>query len=197
MILIQAYALFYLVFYKGGENSYFIFQLVFCLLLISTPLLYDKKCDWKMNIFLKFDIICLKGKILSIGKISIKMLICLLTIGIKILLTFNWYYWFISFNWYHWWQEFLYWLSFNWYHGSLILLCFNWYHVGRICFIVTPYWSFCFGQKKGGENCFTIYLDPFVDDWQKGGELFEFICMFLWLCMFLYWYQYWYQECLF
>ena len=43
--------------------------------------------------------------------------------------------------------------SFNWYHDSLILTFFNWYHVGRICFIV--------------------YLDPFVDDWQKGGEVFS------------------------
>ena len=35
---------------------------------------------------------------------------------------------------------------------------FNWYHVRRICFIV--------------------YLDPFVDDWQKGGEVDQYICMF-------------------
>ena len=67
---------------------------------------------------------------------------------------------------------------------------FYWYHV----FIVTPYWlCFCFRQKggehyfscfwpfcwflvsnkKGEKNllfCFWFY--PFIDDWQKGGELF-------------------------
>ena len=59
-----------MVFHKGGENSYFIFQLVFCLPLISTPTLYVE--NW-----FYFGIICSKWQIF--------------TIGIKILFTFNWY----------------------------------------------------------------------------------------------------------
>ena len=49
LVFIQAYASFYLVFHKGGENSYFIFQLVFCLPLVlySTPTLYDE--EWLKN----------------------------------------------------------------------------------------------------------------------------------------------------
>ena len=43
LVFIQVYASFYLVFHKGGENSHFIFQLVFGLPLISTPILYDEK----------------------------------------------------------------------------------------------------------------------------------------------------------
>ena len=51
VFFLQAYASFYLVFHKGGENSYFIFQLVFGLPLIFTPILYDeKKTIKKMNI---------------------------------------------------------------------------------------------------------------------------------------------------
>ena len=48
-------------------------------------------------------------------------------------------------------------------------------------FDITPLLILCF-EQKGGEECF-FYLDPFVDNWQKGGEVFEFlyacfICMF-------------------
>ena len=45
---IQAYALFHLVFHKGGENVYFIFQLVFD---------FHSQTLW-MNIEFQFDIIC-------------------------------------------------------------------------------------------------------------------------------------------
>ena len=84
LILIQAYALFYLVFHKGGENSYFIFQLVFGLPLIFTPILYDEKWLKENLIWILIWYHMLKMKIF--------------TIGIKILFTFNWYYWFISFK---------------------------------------------------------------------------------------------------
>ena len=60
LVLKQAYASFYLVFHKGGENSYFIFQLVFYLPLISTPTLYDEY-------WFCFGNICFKWQILSIG----------------------------------------------------------------------------------------------------------------------------------
>ena len=28
------------------------------------------------------------------------------------------------------------------------------------------------------EHYFCVYFNPFVDDWQKGGEVFQYICMF-------------------
>ena len=66
---------------------------------------------------------------------------------------------------------------FNWYHDAL-----NWYifSIGIIMFWFdfTPCWFFLF-QTKRGEQCFIVYFNPFVDDWQKGEEVFEFICMFI------------------
>jgi len=49
-----------------------------------------------------------------------------------------------------------------------------WYHVGRIYFIA--------------------YLDPFVDDWKKRGEVFEFICIFIQEHSLVSLVFYWYQE---
>jgi len=50
-ILIQACATFHLVFHKGGEKSYFIFQLVFGLPLVCFPLPnFMMKSDWKKNL---------------------------------------------------------------------------------------------------------------------------------------------------
>ena len=149
-----------MVFHKGGENSYFISQLIFGLPLFSTPILYDEK--W------------FKGKLIWI------------LIWYHMKNTYNWYQdaYLFTFYWYQdaWFlivylqkggevfccfytslivfvllitRIFIYWLSFNWYHDSLILIFF----FGRICFIA--------------------YLDPFVDDWQKGGEVFKFICIFI------------------
>ena len=49
----------------------------------------------------------------------------------------------------------------------------------------------------------VFHFEPFVDDWQKGWEVFEFICMFivylyaclLFTCMFISKFvSYWYQE---
>ena len=110
------------------------------------------------------------------------LLVLIFTIDIKIT------YMFTSFNWY---QNF--WLNsstfilctFNWY----VLFIFNWYHdalnwyffsIGIIMFWFdfTPYLYFCL-RRKGGEHCIIIFFDLFVDDWQKGREVFEFICMFI------------------
>ena len=145
LVFIQAWASFYLVFHKGGENSYFFFQLVFCLPLVlySTPILYDEK--WLKNEY--WFLIWYQERIgnqvyLYIFQFGIKILIgffetcfqCLIYLQLAFLKIFM--------------------FTFNWYHDSLILIFFfNWYHVGRICFIV--------------------YLDPFIDDWQKGGEVFS------------------------
>ena len=40
-------------------------------------------------------------------------------------------------------------------------------------FVFTPYWFFV-SDKKGEKNLMIlVYFNPFVDDWQKGGEEFE------------------------
>ena len=44
----------------------------------------------------------------------------------------------------------------------------------------TPSWSLCLWQK-GGEKKFLFYFDPFVDDWQKGGEVFKIYACFPYL----------------
>ena len=54
--------------------------------------------------------------------------------------------------------------------------------------MISPLIDFCFGQK-GREHYFIIYFNPFVDDWQKGGEVFEYICMFQYACLFISLYQ--------
>ena len=88
---------------------------------------------------------------------------------IFVLCTFNWYVLFI-FNWYH--DALNWYFFFNWYYNVLF-----WFHPLLI--------FFCLWQK-GGEHYFIVFFDPFVDDWQKGGEVFvslyaccEFICMFI------------------
>jgi len=45
-----------------------------------------------------------------------------------------------------------------------------------------------------GRICFIAYLDPFVDDWQKGGEVFKFICIFIQEHSLVSLIFYWYQE---
>ena len=116
LVLIQVYASFYLVFHKGGENSYFIFQLVFRLPLISTPTLYDEKqiliwyhmfkmkniYNWYQD-FTYFQLVLL---------IYFFQLVSLIT-RIFILIIFQLVSWF-----------------------TYIDIFFNWYHVEKICFIV-------------------------------------------------------------
>ena len=53
-------------------------------------------------------------------------------------------------------------------------------------FYVTPLLILCFEQKGGEEYVFIwVYFYPFVDDWQKGGEEFEFVVyMHVCVCMF-------------
>ena len=60
---------------------------------------------------------------------------------------------------------------------------------------IYPPWFLCFWQK-GGENLFDVfYFEPFVDEWQKGGEVFELYACFHCLrgrsiCLFLVNYAY-------
>ena len=43
--------------------------------------------------------------------------------------------------------------------------------------LISPLIDF-FVSKKKGENIILFLLYPFVDDWQKGGRSFKYICMF-------------------
>ena len=65
-------------FIKGEKIRILSFNWYFVYLCFPLPYFMMKNVIEKWILFFKFDIICLKGKILSIGKI-----------GIKILLTFN------------------------------------------------------------------------------------------------------------
>ena len=85
----------------------------------------------------------------------------ILSIGIKILFVFS-----IGIN-----ASFtfidLYWsiLSIG-IHKKIILIC-----------LISPLYWFYVSNKKGEKNVLFL-LCPFVDDWQKGGELFVSLCMF-------------------
>ena len=116
---------------------------------------------------------CLKGKILSIGKIGIKMLICLLTIDIKmfICLFINWY------------QDF----SFSIGICSLLIgINMNFIDIFLIgiIFDLTPYWHcFCFRPKGGEHLILFVYPLLILCFEQKGGEnvLFLFGPLCWWL----------------
>ena len=56
----------------------------------------------------------------------------------------------------------------------------SWMYIAYILYwliCVHPLLIFLFRTKRG-RKLFCIYFNPFVDDWQKGGEVFQYICMF-------------------
>ena len=68
---------------------------------------------------------------------------------------------------------------------SLISCCTNLIYfflsisIKKVLFWFHPLLIFFLFKTKGGEHCFIVFFDPFVEDWQKKGEVFEFICMFI------------------
>ena len=127
-------------FIKGEKICIFIFQLAFCLPLISTPTLYVE--NW-----FYFDIICFKWQILTT---DIKIFIWIFSIGIKILFVFSQLVSMplFTFNWY----QFLkcFYVSFQLVSKCSTLTYFNWYHIWFDPLLV----SFCFyvSNKKGEKN---------------------------------------------
>jgi len=93
-------------------------------------------------------------------------------------------------------------IFFNWYLlvSQNILFIFNWYHN-----LVSKMFWYVFAYMQAELNifsllfCFWVYICPFVDDWQKGGEIFVFY-MHVYLCFSLVSSAYmsidvnWYQE---
>ena len=58
----------------------------------------------------------------------------------------------------------------------------SWMYIAYIFywFEFTPFIDSLFWTQRGRRICyFCFYFKPFVDDWQKGGEVFWYICMFL------------------
>ena len=81
----------------------------------------------------------------------------------------------------------------NWYQNKKIMLI--WYlkmclikKSSKICFdkeifkmfdLYYPFLISLFLTKRGRKfYLIWFYFDPFIDDWQKEGEVFEYICMF-------------------
>ena len=52
----------------------------------------------------------------------------------------------------------------------------SWMYIAYILIIDNPFIDSLFRTKRGRRIC-LFYFNPFVDDWQKGGEVFVFICI--------------------
>ena len=65
-------------------------------------------------------------------------------------------------------------------HFLLISWCTTliYFLIGIMLVLISPLEVFFVSDKKGKNLFYWFFFDPFVDDWQKGGEVFEFICMF-------------------
>ena len=103
----------------------------------------------------------LNDKFLQLVSFCIKMFVWIISIGIKILCVFSKL------------VSMPYLLSLVYVHFQLVSKCatLTFFLIG-ILLIGTPY-CIIFVLDKKGENIAFIVLYPFVDDWQKGGELFE------------------------
>ena len=121
------------------------------------------------------------------------------------LFIYNWYVVCLLINWY---QDFCFSIGIVSFLIGINMHFIDTFLIG-IIFDLTPHcYRFCFRQKgenipllilcfeqKEEKNIFFIcfVFNPFVDDWQKGGEEFEFICMFV--CMFYIFIKFnWYQK---